>query len=110
MWTRDALRLGEAQLRWQRHVVARRAIRASTSRPRSSSDGHEDREEAAREAAGAHARPVEMADILAVQEGALGIGAAPAHEPEQHVVVAVEDRKQRGGAHEGGSANRLARD
>ena len=33
--------------------------------------GHEDREETAREAAGAHARPVQVADVVALQEGAL---------------------------------------
>ena len=55
---------------------------------------HEDGEEAAGEAPGPHARQVEMACILTVQECLFGVAAAAAQEPQQDVVVAVEYRHQ----------------
>ena len=85
------LRLRETHLGGQRHVVLGMRHHGIDVESRLFGRGREDRKEPAREAAGAHARPIQVAHALAFQEGPFGSLAAPTHKAEQNVVVAVED-------------------
>jgi hypothetical protein len=87
----DALRFRETERMGQRHVVARARHQCLGGLP-AAVGGHEDREEAAAKPAAAGFREVEMTERFALKEGALGRGAAAAEQPQENVVVAVEDR------------------
>ena len=82
----------ELEVLGQRHVVGRGRHQLLDLRAAAAAfvGGREDREEPAGEAAAAGLRQVDMARGLAVEEGALGLAAAP-EQPQENVVVAVED-------------------
>ena len=63
--------------------------------------GHEDREQAAGKPALSRLGQIEMALVLALQERRDRVGAAVPMQPQQHVVVAVEDRNGLGRGHLG---------
>ena len=89
---RHPLREGELEVLGERHVVGRGRhqlldLRAAAARV---VGGREDRKEPAGKPAAAGLRQVDMARGLAVEEGALGLAAAP-EQPQENVVMAVED-------------------
>ena len=74
----------------------RRKVRLAIARSPDARRGNEDREQASREAALPRHRKIELALGLPVEERTGGFRAAAPMEPQQNVVVAVEDRHTAG--------------